>query len=139
MLTCWMIGHTKRFRAAASLYPVINWYSWVGTADIGPRMAKYWFPGVPWESPETLKNYEDRSLLSVVMNVSTPTLVMTGEEDYRTPISEAEQYYRALKEEKIDTLLIRVPGEGHGIQKRPSHQIAKVSYILDWFDQHKTL
>ena len=137
VLTCWMIGHSKRFRAAASLYPVINWYSWIGTADIGPRMANYWFPGAPWESAENLANYEKRSLLSVVNNVQTPTLVMTGEEDYRTPISEAEQYYRALKMRRVESVLIRVPGEGHGVSRRPSHQIAKVSYISDWFDQHK--
>ncbi len=137
VLTCWMIGNSKRFRAAASLYPVIDWYSWIFTSDIGPRMSSYWFAGPPWESSEILENYEKRSLLSVVKNVQTPTLVMTGEEDYRTPISEAEQYYRALKMLKVETVLVRVPGEGHGIQKRPSHQIAKVSYIADWFDQHK--
>jgi acylaminoacyl-peptidase len=137
VLTCWMIGNSKRFRAAASLYPVINWNSWIGTADIGSRMVNYWFAGAPWESPELLSNYEKRSLLSVVKNVQTPTLVMTGEEDYRTPIEEAEQYYRALKLLKVESVLIRVPGEGHGISKRPSHQIAKVSYIEDWFEQHK--
>ncbi len=137
VLTCWMIGHSKRFRAAAALYPVINWNSWIGTADIGPRMVNYWFAGAPWESAENLQNYEERSLLSVVKNVQTPTLVMTGEEDYRTPISEAEQYYRALKMLNVETVMVRVPGEGHGIQRRPSHQIAKVSYILYWFNEHK--
>jgi dipeptidyl aminopeptidase/acylaminoacyl peptidase len=137
VLTCWMIGNSKRFRAAATLYPVINWYSWIGTADIGPRMTNYWFAGAPWESAANLENYEKRSLLSVVGNVQAPTLVMTGEEDYRTPISEAEQYFRALKMRKIESVLIRVPGEGHGISRRPSHHIAKVSYIIDWFEQHK--
>ncbi len=137
VLTCWMIGHSKRFRAAAALYPVINWNSWIGTADIGPRMANYWFAGAPWENAANLQNYEERSLLSVVKNVQTPTMVMTGEEDYRTPISEAEQYYRALKMLKVESVMVRVPGEGHGIQKRPSHQIAKVSFILDWFNEHK--
>lgn len=137
VLTCWMIGRSTRFRAAATLYPVIDWYSWIGTADIGARMASYWFAGPPWQSPEILRNYEDRSLLSVVKNVKTPTLIMTGEEDYRTPISEAEQYYRALKMLHVSAVLVRVPGEGHGVSRRPSHQIAKVSYIADWFDQHK--
>jgi len=137
VLTCWMIGRSTRFRAAASLYPVINWYSWIGTADIGSRMAYYWFAGPPWESGQNLENYEQRSLLSVVKNVKTPTLLMTGEEDYRTPIEEAEQYYRALKLMKVETVLVRVPEEGHGISKRPSHQMAKVSYIMDWFDEHK--
>src|SRR6185369_8553848 len=50
----------------------------------------YWFPGLPWDNVE---HYEKRSLLSVVKNVRTPTMVLTGEEDYRTPISESEQYY----------------------------------------------
>ncbi len=139
VLTCWMIGRSKRFRAAASLYPVINWYSWIGTADIGSRMVNYWFAGAPWDSDANLQNYEQRSLLSVVKNVKTPTMVMTGEEDYRTPIEEAEQYYRALKLLKVDSVLVRVPGEGHGISKRPSHQMAKVAYISGWFDQHKKL
>ncbi|MEO8025958.1 MAG: S9 family peptidase [Bryobacteraceae bacterium] len=136
VLTCWMVGNTTRFKAAASLYPVINWYSWIGTADIGPRMSKYWFAGAPWDNAENLANYEKRSLLSVVNKVTTPTMVMTGEEDYRTPISEAEQYYAALKMNKIDAVLVRIPGEPHGLSRRPSHHLAKVSYIFDWFDQH---
>lgn len=134
VLTCWTIAHSTRFRAAASLYPVINWYSFVGTSDIGARISNYWFPGAPWDNAD---HYEKRSLLSVVKNVKTPTMVMTGEEDYRTPISEAEQYYRALKMLKVESILVRVPGEPHGISRRPSHHMAKVSYIVDWFDQHQ--
>ncbi len=137
VLTCWMVGNTTRFKGAASLYPVINWYAWIGTADIGPRMSQYWFAGAPWDSKENLENYEKRSLLSVVNKVTTPTMVMTGEEDYRTPISESEQYYAALKMRKIDAVLVRIPGEPHGLSRRPSHHLAKVSYIIDWFDQHK--
>src|SRR5579884_685923 len=137
VLTCWMIGRSKRFRAAASLYPVINWYSWALTSDLPSFGTLYWFSGPPWDSASNLENYEKRSLLSVVTNVQTPTLVMTGEEDYRTPISEAEQYYRALKMRNVEAVLVRVPGEGHGVSRRPSHQIAKVSYILGWFDQHR--
>ena len=118
VLTCWTIGHTTRFRAAAALYPVINWYSFVLTTDIMELVGKVWFPGMPWDNAE---QYEKRSLLSVAGKVKTPTLVMTGEEDYRTPISEAEQYYQALKMEKIEAVMIRVPGEPHGIQRKPSH------------------
>ncbi len=136
VLTCWMVGNSTRFKGAASLYPVINWYSWIGTADIGPRMSQYWFAGAPWDSRENLENYEKRSLLSVVNKVTTPTMVMTGEEDYRTPISESEQYYAALKMRRIDSVLVRIPGEPHGLSRRPSHHLAKISYIVDWFDQH---
>jgi acylaminoacyl-peptidase len=84
VLTCWMIGHTPRFRAAATLYPVIDWSSWILTSDLPSFGTKYWFPGNPWDHPE---HYESRSLLSVMNKVRTPTVVITGEEDYRTPMS----------------------------------------------------
>jgi acylaminoacyl-peptidase len=73
VLTCWVIGHTPRFRAAVTVYPVINWYSFVLTSDIGNFASKYWFPGFPWDNVE---HYEKRSLLSVVKNVKTPTMVL---------------------------------------------------------------
>ena len=134
VLTCWTIEHTDRFRAAASLYPVINWYSFALTSDI-PFITKYWFPGLPWDNTD---NYMQRSLTNLVAKVKTPTLVMTGEADYRTPISEAEQFYEALKLLNIDTVLVRVPEEPHGISRRPSHHIAKMLYIAGWFEQHKS-
>jgi dipeptidyl aminopeptidase/acylaminoacyl peptidase len=134
VLTAWMIGHTTRFRAAVPTYPVINWYSFVLTSDIGNWTSQVWFPGLPWDNVE---NYEKRSLLSVVKNVKTPTMVMTGEADYRTPISESEQYYQALKLLGVDAVMVRVPEEPHGISVRPSHHMEKVAYIIGWFDQHK--
>ena len=134
VLTCWMIGRTTRFRAAASAYPVINWYSFVLTADITAFVEKYWFPGFPWDNVE---HYEKRSLLSVVKNVRTPTMVITGEEDYRTPMSESEQYFQALKLLNVETVLVRVPGEPHGISRRPSHWMAKMLNIVGWFDRHR--
>ncbi len=135
VLTCWMVDRTNRFRAAASLYPVINWYSFNLTTDIAPMVMKYWFPGFPWDN---LDHYMKRSVISLVKNVKTPTMLMTGEADYRTPISEAEQYYEALKFQKVDAVLVRVPEEPHGISRRPSHHMAKVQYILNWFDEHRT-
>jgi len=79
-----------------------------------------------------------RSLTDQVGKVKTPTLVMTGEEDYRTPISEAEQFYAALKLLNIEAVLVRVPEEPHGISRRPSHHIAKMLYVAGWFNQHKS-
>jgi acylaminoacyl-peptidase len=134
VLTCWVIGHTPRFRAAVTVYPVINWYSFVLTADIGPWIHKYWFPGLPWDNVE---HYEKRSLLSVVKNVKTPTMVLTGEADYRTPMSDSEQYYQALKILGVESVLVRVPDEPHGIQVRPSHHMSKILHILGWFDKHR--
>jgi acylaminoacyl-peptidase len=134
VLTCWTIGHTTRYRAAVSVYPVINWYSFNLTADIGGFTSKYWFPGLPWDNVE---HYESRSLLSVVKNVKTPTMVLTGEADWRTPMSESEQYYKALKLLGVEAVLVRVPDEPHGISVHPSHHMAKVLHILGWFDQHR--
>jgi len=134
VLTCWMIGRTDRFRAAVSQYPVINWYSFTLTADISAFVSKYWFPGLPWDHTD---HYMERSLLSVVKNVKTPTMIITGEEDYRTPMSESEQYFQALKLLKVDTVLVRVPGEPHGIRRRPSHHMAKILNIVSWFDKYK--
>ena len=135
VLTAWMIGRTNRFRAALAFYPVINWYSFALTADMAPMAVSNWFPGFPWDN---LQNYESRSLLSVVKNVKTPTLIMTGEEDFRTPMSESEQYYKALKMLGVETVLVRVPGESHGIWGRPSHGMAKLTTMQGWFEQHRS-
>jgi dipeptidyl aminopeptidase/acylaminoacyl peptidase len=133
VLTCWMIEHTERFRAAVVFYPVINWYSFVLTSDI-PWTAKYWFPANPWEQTD---HYMQRSLTNLVAKVKTPSLIMTGEEDYRTPISEGEQFYTALKLQNVESVMVRVPNEPHGIQRFPSHLITKVLYVGGWFDGHK--
>jgi len=134
VLTAWMIGRTDRFKAALAFYPVINWESFVLTADMGAKAAADWMPGVPWDNAE---NYAKRSLLSVVKNVKTPTLIMTGEEDFRTPMSESEQYYKALKLRGVETVLVRVPDEPHGIRRRPSHEAAKLTTLQGWIDQHR--
>ena len=133
VLTSWVIGRSNRFRAAVSVYPVINWYSWVLSADITAFGYRYWFPGLPWDHTE---NYESRSLLSVVKNVQTPTMVLTGEADYRTPMSESEQYYGALKLLGVESVLVRVPGESHGIRRRPSHWMQKIGHIIGWMDRY---
>ena len=133
VLTSWIVGKTARFRAAVAAKPVINWYSFVLTTDAYPFFYKYWFSGLPWDHPE---EYIRRSPLSLVGNVTTPTMLLTGEEDYRTPISESEQFYQALKLRKIDTALVRIPETSHGIAARPSNLISKVAHILKWFELH---
>ena len=134
VLTCWMVDRTTRFRAAVSLYPVINWTSWTLTADIPIIGSKYWFPGPPGDYED---QYDKRSVLSYVNKVKTPTLLMVGEEDYRCPPTEAEQFYAALKLNKVETALILVPGEPHGIARIPSHHVQKLTYITNWFDMHR--
>jgi dipeptidyl aminopeptidase/acylaminoacyl peptidase len=134
-LTAWIVGKTDRFKAAATQKPVINWTSEVLTTDGYNFMAAYWFGKMPWEDPQ---GYWARSPLSLVGNVKTPTLVVVGEEDHRTPPSEAEQYYDALSLRGVPTALIRVPGASHhGLAERPSQSAAKARAILAWFDKYK--
>ncbi len=134
VLTSWIVGHTDRFRAAVAAKPVVNWYSWALTADMYGYGWKYWFPGFPWDHTE---HYMKRSPLAYVGNVTTPTMLLTGEEDYRTPMSESEQFYQALKLRKIDAALVRIPGASHGIAARPSNLISKVAHILEWFEIYR--
>ena len=134
VLTCWMIGRTTRFKAAVTVYPVVNWYSFVLYSDI-PRVANYWFPGMPWDNVEL---YESKNLLSVVKNVTTPTMVLTGEADYRTPMPDSEQYYAALQLLGVESVLVRVPDEPHGISVRPSHHLSKMQHITGWMNKHNT-
>ncbi len=135
VLSAWIVGKTNRFRAAAVVKPVINWASFALTADITPFVLRYWFKNAPWEDAD---EYWRRSPLSLVGNVTTPTMLMTGEADYRTPSWEAEQFYQALKLRKIDTVMVRVPEAPHSIARRPSNLIAKVDNILEWFERYRT-
>lgn len=136
VLTSWIVGKTDRFRAAAAQKPVIDWASWGLTADIAGFSSPYWFAKRPWEDP---MGYWQRSPLSLVGNVKTPTMVVVGSEDYRTPVSEAEQYYEALQLRGIPTMLVKVPGASHEtLTDRPSQSAAKASAILAWFDRYRT-
>jgi dipeptidyl aminopeptidase/acylaminoacyl peptidase len=92
-------------------------------------------PGMPWEIPDHLWAH---SPLSLVGNVTTPTMLLTGESDYRTPISESEQFYQALKLRGVDSAMLRLPGASHGIASKPSRLIQKVGNILAWFERYRT-
>lgn len=132
--TAYAIGLTDRFNAAVAAKPVINWISKTLSADSYVGQIYRQFPGPPWEH---LDHYWQRSPLSLVGNVTTPTLLMTGEEDRRTPISETEQFYQALKLRGVDTVMVRLPDSSHGIASRPSRLIAKVDNILAWFERYR--
>ncbi|MGW8316480.1 MAG: S9 family peptidase [Bacteroidales bacterium] len=134
VLSAWIIGKTDRFNAAVVAKPVINWYSMALYTDISVFTANYWFGGYPWDMPE---EYLRRSPISLAGNITTPTMVMTGEEDYRTPIAESEQLYGALKMRGVDAAMVRIPNSPHGIASRPSNLIAKVSAVLTWFDRYR--
>ncbi len=132
VLTCWIVGSTPRFRAAVSMFPVTNWVSFVGTTD-GP----YWytnFKKLPWED---VTEHWQRSPLRLVGQVTTPTMLITGELDLRTPMAQTEEYYQALKLRKVDSVLVRIQDEYHGAGSRhPSNRIRRMLYTETWFRKH---
>jgi dipeptidyl aminopeptidase/acylaminoacyl peptidase len=132
VLTSWIVGHTNRFAAASANCPVTNWLSFVGTTD-GPgwynNFAKY-----PWDDPsEHLK----RSPLMYVGNVKTPTMLMTGVNDLRTPMGQTEEYYEALKILKVPTAMVRFNSEWHGTSSTPSNFLRTQLYLRSWFDKYQ--
>ena len=134
ILTAWIVGKTNRFAAAVSAKPVINWYSKVLVADNYYVYHNYRYPGSPWENPEAYMKF---SPISLVGNVETPTLLLTGDADLRTPLSESEQFFHALLLRRIDTAVVRIPGASHDIVARPSQLIAKVANIIAWFERYR--
>ena len=134
VLTAWAIGKTDQFRAAVVAKPVINWYSFALTADNYPFFSKYWFTEKPWDDP---MQYLERSPISLVGNVTTPTMVMVGEYDYRTPVAESEQYYTALKLQGVDASFVKISDAAHSIASKPSNLIRKVAYIVGWFEKYE--
>ena len=132
--TAYAVGLTDRFNAAVAAKPVINWLSKPLTADSMVGQIYHQFPGPPWEHVE---HYWERSPLSLMGNVTTPTMLITGENDRRTPISETEQFYQALRLKGVDSAMVRLPDTSHGIASRPSRLISKVDHILAWFERYK--
>ncbi len=135
VLTAWIVGKTNRFRAALSEAPVINWTSFNLYTDVNVLANDYWF-GEPVWAEGAVERYWARSPLSLVGNVETPTALMVGEADYRTPRSEAEQFHRALRVRGIPTRLITVPEASHTIAARPTGLAAKISAALQWFSEY---
>ena len=134
LLTAWNITQTDRLKAAVLYYPVINWETMATMADMHRTVNYRWFKAPPFED---IKPYRERSPLTYVKQVKTPTLIVTGEEDYRTPMNESEQFYSALRLLGVDTALIRFPNEAHGIGASPSYMMKKPLYILSWFDRYR--
>ncbi len=133
ILTAWIVTKTDRFVAAASVKPVINWMTMGLASDIGAYVNRHWIGANPWEDPEAFLKL---SPINYVGNVETPTMMMVGEEDYRTPAWEAEQFYSALRQRGVDTVLVRVPTSPHYIAGRPSRLIAKTDNIMGWFAKY---
>jgi dipeptidyl aminopeptidase/acylaminoacyl peptidase len=133
VLSSWVIGHTTRFAAAAVRCPVIDWMSMAGQTDV-PLFTYGFFDAPFWEKPD---QWIKQSSLAYVGNVKTPTLLMTGELDLRTPIPQTEEYYAALKMLKVPVVMLRFNGEYHGTSSKPSNFLRTQLYMLSWYQQHK--
>jgi dipeptidyl aminopeptidase/acylaminoacyl peptidase len=133
VLTAWIVGHTNRFAAASSNCPVINWLSFVGETDGASWYQNFDKPF--WEDPS---EYLKRSPIMYVGNVKTPTMLMTGVLDLRTPIPQTEEFYRALKLRGIPTAMIRMNNEYHGTSSTPSNFLRTQLYLRSWFDKYST-
>jgi dipeptidyl aminopeptidase/acylaminoacyl peptidase len=131
VLTAWVVGHTDRFSAASSNCPVTNWMSFVGTTD-SPNWYRN-FAKPFWEDPS---EYLTRSPLMYVGNVKTPTMLMTGVQDLRTPIPQTEEFYQALKLRKVPTAMVRFNEEFHGTTSKPSNFMRTQLYLRYWFEKH---
>lgn len=132
VLTSWLIGRTSRFAAAAILYPITDWTSMALTVDRPDYYPYYWLPAPPWEAGMH-EHYWRRSPLSLVGNVTTPAILLCGEQDRRTPIAQSEMYFTALKLRGIATALVRFPDENHGLQSHPSHYLESIDHMDSWF------
>ena len=135
IMTTWIVGKTGRFRAAAAQKPVVNWISKTLTADNWYGYFGSRYEGLPWEDPEPYWRF---SPLSLAGNITTPTLIITGEADLRTPLSESYQLYHALRYQGIDTAVVRLPGAFHDMSRRPSQLIAKIQNVLAWFNRYRS-
>ena len=134
ILTAWVVAHDNRFAAAASLCPVTNWISMVGTTDI-PAWTFEWFDVPFWEDPT---NWLERSPIMRTSYIKTPTLLMTGVLDIRTPMPQTEELYVALKQANVPTTLIRMNDEWHGTGRRkPTNWFRTYKYLSEWYQKYE--
>lgn len=131
VLTTWVIGQTNRFKAAAALCPVVNWIGMSGTTDVVGWLYNF-FPEPFWENPDP---WLAHSTIMHVGKVETPTLLMTGTRDLRTPLGEAEEYFAALKVRGVPTRLVPMVNEYHGTRSIPSNYLRTSLMMRKWFDE----
>ncbi len=129
VLSSWVIGHTDRFAAAAVRCPVIDWLSMSGNTDV-PLFTYSFFQKPFWEDPS---DWLSHSSVMTVGKVTTPTLLMTGVLDRRTPMPQTEEYYAALKVRGVPVKLLQFEGEYHGTGSKPSNFIRTQLYMMSWF------
>ena len=135
VLTNWIVTRDHRFKAAVSQRSISDWAGFWYTADF-VLFQPSWFKAAPWQDP---KDFAARSAITFVGNVKTPLMLIEGEDDLRTPPSDGgEQMFRALKYMKIDTVMVRFPGETHELSRsgKPSHRVERLRHLVGWFDKY---
>lgn len=130
-MTNWIITHTDRFKAAVSGAGLSNLESFYGTTDIQGFM-EYYHKGFPWISR---KIYRQSSPLTSTFKVTSPVLILHGEEDRRVPISQSEELYQYLKKTGVTVKFVRYPREPHGLRE-PNHQLDRYTRMINWFNTH---
>lgn len=135
-MTNWLTARQpERFQAAVTDRSICNWFSFFGASDIGPRFTRLELGAEPWNKPEVLWQ---KSPLSLVHQVQTPTLVVHSEGDHRCPIDQGETWYTLLLQKGVPTRFFRVPEEGHELSRggRPDRRIARLEAYLEWWNTH---
>jgi dipeptidyl aminopeptidase/acylaminoacyl peptidase len=134
-MSCWIVGHTDRFKAAAPENPVTNWRSVYGVSDIGPGFGPEEMGGLPHEIPEV---YARCSPITYAHKCTTPTLLLQHENDYRCPAEQSEQFYTVLKANSCTVEMLRFPNSPHGghgdgppLVRRTSNEA-----ILEWMNRY---
>ncbi len=135
VMTNWIITQTNRFAAAVTLRSISNWMSFYGVSDIGWTFGKTEMGGDWWDNMDT---FLEKSPITHVKNVTTPTLIIHSEEDYRCPMEQAEQLFTALKVLGVETEFIRFPEESHELSRsgKPKHRAQRLKHIVRWFKKH---
>jgi len=130
-MTCWLTATTDRFAAAVTARTIVNWESWYGMSD-AQGLTEYEFSGAPWETRET---YRRLSPIAYVEHVTAPTLILEGENDWRTPMGEGEQWFMMLKKRKVPAELVRYPRSSHGLSRtgEPWLLVDRLERIKSWF------
>src|SRR5579875_717150 len=136
--TCWLTTQTDRFAAAVAGGCVSDLRSMAGTSDVGHFLGRHEVGDLYWQDPQ---RYELSSPLAHASAVTTPTLVLHGEEDHRCPIGQAEQWFSMLRARGVPTRLVRYPGASHLfiLDGRPSHRVHYGRQIVAWLEEHSKL
>lgn len=134
-MTNWIIGHTNRFAAAASQRSISNWISKFGTTDIGYYFVDDQIGATPWNDMEKLWHH---SPMKYADQVTTPTLFIHSEEDYRCWIAEGIQMFTSLKYHGVESRLCMFRGENHDLSRsgKPKHRVKRLEEITNWFNHY---